>query len=69
MIEDDIFITKMMLVEKCKDTEKIAETLYKITKIIKEEDKTTFKKIIKEICEDSQIKNINQIKNRYREYK
>lgn len=49
LLEDDIFITKMMLVEKCKDTEKIAETLYKITKIIKEEDKTTFRRIIKEI--------------------
>ena len=62
LIEDDIFITKMMLVEKCKDTEKIAETLYKITKIIKEEDKTTFKKIIKEIwAEKIGTENTNKI--------
>ena len=51
-----------MLVEKCKDTEKIAETLYKITKIIKEEDKTTFKKIIKEIwAEKIGTENTNKI--------
>ncbi len=62
LLEDDIFITKMMLVEKCKDTEKIAEALYKITKIIKDEEKTTFRRIIKEIwAEKIGTENTNKI--------
>ena len=49
LLNDDIFITKMMLVEKCKDETEIISTLEKITKIIKEEDKNTFRRIVKEI--------------------
>ncbi len=49
LLEDDIFITKMMLVEKCKDETEIIETLEKITKIIKTEDKSIFGRIVKEI--------------------
>lgn len=65
LLKDDIFITKMMLVEKCEDTEKIAEVLYKITKIIKEEDKTTFRRIIKEIwSEKIGPENTNKIINK-----
>lgn len=49
LLEDDIFITKMMLVEKSKNTEDIAKELYKITQIIHKEDKSTFRRIVKEI--------------------
>ena len=49
LLKDDIFITKMMLVEKCKDETEIIRTLEKITKIIKEENKSTFRRIVKEI--------------------
>ena len=49
LLEDDIFITKMMLVEKCKETEKMAEEIYKITQIINQDDKDTFKRILEEI--------------------
>ena len=49
LLEDDIFITKMMLVEKCKDETEIIKTLEKITKIIKTEDKSIFGRIVKEI--------------------
>ncbi len=50
LLKDDIFITKMMLMEKCKDETEIIRTLEKITKIIKTEDKSTFRRILKEIC-------------------
>ncbi len=49
LLNDDIFITKMMLVEKCKNETEIINTLEKITKIIKKEDKSTFRRIVKEI--------------------
>ena len=49
LLNDDMFITKMMLVEKCKDETEIISTLEKITKVIKEEDKSTFRRIVKEI--------------------
>ena len=49
LLKDDIFITKMMLVEKCKDETEIIKTLEKITKIIKTEDKSIFGRIVKEI--------------------
>ncbi len=49
LLKDDIFITKMMLMEKCKDETEIIRTLEKITKIIKEQDKSTFRRIVKEI--------------------
>lgn len=49
LLEDDIFITKMMLVEKCKDEIEMVQALEKIENKIKEEDKSTFRRIIKEI--------------------
>ena len=49
LLEDDIFITKMMLVEKCKDEIEMVQTLEKIENKIKEEDKSTFRRIVKEI--------------------
>ena len=49
LLEDDIFITKMMLVEKCKDEIEMVQALKKIENKIKEEDKSTFRRIVKEI--------------------
>ena len=49
LLKDDIFITKMMLVEKCKDEVEIVRALEKIERIIKTEDKSTFRRIVKEI--------------------
>ena len=49
LLEDDIFITKMMLVEKCKDEIEMVQALEKIENKIKEEDKSTFRRIVKEI--------------------
>ena len=39
----------MMLVEKCKDEVEIVRALEKIERIIKTEDKSTFRRIVKEI--------------------
>lgn len=49
LLEDDIFITKMMLVEKCKNEIEMVQALEKIENKIKEEDKSTFRRIVKEI--------------------
>ena len=49
LLEDDIFITKMMLLEKCKDEIEMVQALEKIENKIKEEDKSTFRRIVKEI--------------------
>ena len=49
LLEDDILITKMMLVEKCKDEIEMVQALEKIENKIKEEDKSTFRRIVKEI--------------------
>lgn len=49
LLKDDIFITKMMLVEKCKDEIEMVQALEKIENKIKEEDKSTFRRIVKEI--------------------
>lgn len=49
LLEDDIFIIKMMLVEKCKDEIEMVQALEKIENKIKEEDKSTFRRIVKEI--------------------
>ena len=49
LLEDDIFITKMMLVEKCKDEIEMVQALEKIENKINEEDKSTFRRIVKEI--------------------
>ena len=49
LLEDDIFITKMVLVEKCKDEIEMVQALEKIENKIKEEDKSTFRRIVKEI--------------------
>lgn len=49
LLEDDIFITKMMLVEKGKDEIEMVQALEKIENKIKEEDKSTFRRIVKEI--------------------
>ena len=43
LLEDNSFISKMMLIEKSKNTENIVEILEKIVKITKEEDKDTDK--------------------------
>ena len=49
LLEDETFITKMMAVEKCRNTKEIVDVLETITKIVKEEDKETLERIIKEI--------------------
>lgn len=52
LLEDNSFISKMMLIEKSKNTEKIVEILEKIVKITKEEDKDTLRRIISIILEE-----------------
>ena len=47
MLEDDTFITKMMLIEKSKNTEETVETLEKVIERTKEEDKDVLIRIIK----------------------
>ena len=49
LLEDETFITKMMVVEKCRNTNEIVDVLEAIVKIVKEEDKETLERIIKEI--------------------
>ena len=52
LLEDNSFISKMMLIEKSKNTENIVEILEKIVKITKEEDKDTLRSIISIILEE-----------------
>ena len=52
LLEDNSFISKMMLIEKSKNTENIVEILEKIVKITKEEDKETLRRIISIILEE-----------------
>ena len=52
LLEDKSFISKMMLIEKSKNTENIVEILEKIVKITKEEDKETLRRIISIILEE-----------------
>ena len=47
LLEDDTFITKMLLIEKSKNTEETVETLEKVIKRTKEEDKDVLIRIIK----------------------
>ena len=46
LLEDETFITKMMAVEKCRNTKEIVDVLETITKIVKEEDKEKFNEIL-----------------------
>ena len=52
LLEDNSFISKMILIEKSKNTENIVEILEKIVKITKEEDKETLRRIISIILEE-----------------
>lgn len=52
LLEDNSFISKMILIEKSKNTENIVEILEKIVKITKEEDKDTLRRIISIILEE-----------------
>ena len=52
LLEDNTFISKMMLIEKSKNTEEIAETLEKIINRIQKEDKELLKSIIEIILEE-----------------
>ena len=52
LLEDNSFISKMMLIEKSKNTENIVEILEKIVKITKEEDKEKLRRIISIILEE-----------------
>ena len=47
LLEDDTFITKMLLIEKSKNTEETVETLEKVIERTKEEDKDVLIRIIK----------------------
>ena len=51
-LEDNTFISKMMLIEKSKNTEEIAETLEKIINRIQKEDKELLKSIIEIFLEE-----------------
>ena len=52
LLEDNTFISKMILIEKSKNTEEIAETLEKIINRIQKEDKELLKSIIEIILEE-----------------
>ena len=52
LLEDDAFLSKMMLIEKSKNTEEIAEKLEKIVIKIQKEDKELLKRIIEMILEE-----------------
>ena len=52
LLEDNTFISKMMLIEKSKNTEEIAKTLEKIINRIQKEDKELLKSIIEIILEE-----------------
>ena len=47
LLEDDTFITKMLLIEKSKNTEETVETLEKVIERTKDEDKDVLIRIIK----------------------
>lgn len=51
-LEDNTFISKMMLIEKSKNTNEIAETLEKIISKTQKEDKELLKRIIEIILEE-----------------
>ena len=66
LLEDDTFITKMMLIEKSKSKEEIIETLEKVIEKTKENDKDilirTIKLILKEKIGDQEVERlINKI--------
>ena len=52
LLEDNTFISKMMLIEKSKNTEEIAETLEKIINKTRKEDKELLKSIIEIFLEE-----------------
>lgn len=52
LLEDNTFISKMMLIEKSKNTEEIAETLEKIINKTRKEDKELLKGIIEIFLEE-----------------
>ena len=52
LLEDNKFISKMMLIEKSKNTEEIAETLEKIISKTQKEDKELLKRIIEIFLEE-----------------
>ena len=52
LFEDNTFLSKMMLIEKSKNTEEIAEKLEKIVIKIQKEDKELLKRIIEMILEE-----------------
>ena len=52
LLEDDTFITKMMLIEKSKNTEETVETLEKVIERTKEEDKDILIRIIKIVLKE-----------------
>ena len=52
LLEDNTFISKMMLIEKSKNTEQIAEILEKITNKIDDDNKELLKRIIEIILEE-----------------
>ena len=52
LLEDNTFISKMMLIEKSKNTEEIAKTLEKIINRIQKEDKELLKSIIEIFLEE-----------------
>ena len=67
LLEDNTFISKMMLIEKSKNTEEIAETLEKIINRIQKEDKELLKSIIEIILEEKNRYNkINRINKKIR---
>ena len=52
LLEDDTFITKMMLIEKSKNTEETVETIEKVIERTKEEDKDVLIRIIKIVLKE-----------------
>ena len=52
LLEDDTFITKMLLIEKSKNTEETVETLEKVIERTKEEDKDVLIRIIKIVLKE-----------------
>ena len=52
LLEDNAFLSKMMLIEKSKNTEEIAKILEKIVVKIQKEDKKLLKRIIEMILEE-----------------
>ena len=52
LLDDDTFITKMMLIEKSKNTEETVETIEKVIERTKEEDKDVLIRIIKIVLKE-----------------